>query len=136
MNSIRGADDDPEYLPEIRSGLNSLRGHKLHKRIRRSHKYFLNPQYPTHNYIQERLHRRRDLPRFTSWLTDLVDDCSRHGPKERMGVLALVRAVKKYAENVNLLSDGQIAPHDEVRLKEDPFLRGRRVNITRRRPGT
>ncbi|KAF2439356.1 kinase-like protein [Karstenula rhodostoma CBS 690.94] len=135
MNSKRGLADDPDYLPDHNSGLDFLRRGELHDAIIHGHPNFQDPEYPTHHFIQKELHTRYDLPQYTTWLANLVADCSTHHPSMRMGVITLVKEIKKHMDNVRLTTGGLGGPHDDLRFKEDPFLQNRIISLTRRRGG-
>ncbi|KAJ4349386.1 uncharacterized protein N0V89_008001 [Didymosphaeria variabile] len=70
MNSKRGF-----FSTRDKVGLKWLR-RKLHEAIANDDPH-LDDEYPTHDYMQKHLDPRDDLPAYTSWLEDLVKDCSR-----------------------------------------------------------
>ncbi|KAL5433468.1 hypothetical protein PMIN07_011375 [Paraphaeosphaeria minitans] len=132
MNSKRGWPSDPKFLGNV--GLANMRMTTQNRIVDTIlNTRFRKPDYPTHNYMQDVLHPRDDLPKYTTWLTELVDDCSRHDPKERIGIVELLKRMEKIMDNINIERDGLSGPKDKLRLQPDPFLRGRVVNLTRRR---
>jgi hypothetical protein len=133
MNSQRGFDNDENG---VNKGLNHLRA-LFHRDIKRKEPKFQEPNYPSHHYIQEVLEHRDDLPKYTTWLTDLVQACSCHRPIDRKNIIDLVTFIEKQVANIELMTEGQTGTHDEIHFREDPFhsnVTGRILTLTRRRP--
>ncbi|KAK7185837.1 hypothetical protein PSPO01_08087 [Paraphaeosphaeria sporulosa] len=121
MNSKRGWLKNPES--DDKPGLHTLRTEILLDNLQGDGpEEFLEGKYPTHNYIQHVLYQRHDLPVYTMWLTELVDDCARHDSIGHcIGHVELLRRLEKIKENIHVARDGLSGPQDDLRLQEDPF---------------
>lgn len=86
--------------------------------------------YPLLQYINQYILPRNDLPRYTTWLTDLVDRCCRFDPLERPLLGRVMVEAATGERNMETFTERE---EDKIVLPKETFLIGRRYRVTRRR---
>lgn len=127
MNSKRGCTGHTGYnVP----GLNVLR-HMLHNKLRHQRRDF-ERRTPCHAHMKDLGRTPANLPEFTSWLQNFVNENSAYHRLYRPTAVRFVQKVQKHLHNWALVTHGRHAQHDLLRQNIDPFLPGRIWNVARR----